>query len=124
MKFTKKALNNLKKMEGYNDRLTKRIINDLLSTGLSTSELKDHMRDIINYGCSSGCVGSLIYYSDTVRFFNCYKKEILTFIKKFGFNIDNIYKGQKTFSKEEKNYLTWLSYEEIVYIIATEYFEL
>ena len=47
MKFTKKALNNLKNMEGYNDRLTKRVINDLLGTGLSTEELKDH----INYKC-------------------------------------------------------------------------
>ena len=46
-KFSKKALNELKKTEEFNDRLSKRVINDLLSTGLSTLELKDHI-NILN----------------------------------------------------------------------------
>ena len=47
MKFTKKALKELKTMEGFNDRLSRKVINDLLSTGLSTSELKDQINYII-----------------------------------------------------------------------------
>ena len=46
MKFTKKALNELKRSEEFNSRVEKRVINDLLNTGLTTEELKDHIKDI------------------------------------------------------------------------------
>ena len=138
-KFSKKSLNELKNMEGFNDRLSKRVINDLLKTGLSTEELKDHINYIIEQGCVSGCVSSLIYYSDTVKFFNCYRKEILKLFKEF--ICDNnlyenskelrtkiydtvIYENQKKFTTEEKNNLTWFAYENTVYRIAVEYSEL
>ena len=138
-KFTKKSLKGLKNMEGFNDRLSKRVINDLLATGLSTEELKGYISNIIEQGCISGCVSSLIYYSDTVKFFNCYRKEILKLFKEF--ICDNnlyenseglyikiydtvIYKNQKKFTTEEKNSLTWFAYEEVVYRIAVEYSEL
>ena len=138
-KFTKKALNELKKTEEFNDRLSKRVINDLLATGLSTEELKGYIGNIIEQGCISGCVSSLIYYSDTVKFFNCYRKEILKLFKEFICDnnlYDNskelstkiydtvIYENQKKFTAEEKNNLTWFAYENTVYRIAVEYSEL
>lgn len=140
MKFTKKALKELKNMEGFNDRLSKRVINDLLSNNYTTKELKDYIRDIVNCGCVSGCVSSLIYYSDTVRFFNCYKEEIIKLFKELIYNTDNlyednkglytkiydttIYENQKKFTIEEKNNLAWFAYEDIIYRIGIEYFEL
>src|SRR5574344_1208396 len=122
MKFTKKALKELKTMEGFNDRLSKRVINDLLSTGLSTSQLKDHINYIIKYGCYMKNINALNYYMDTIRFFNCYKKEILNLAKELDFNIDN--NSQKRFTKEEKKDLSWFAYKEIINRIAIKYSEL
>ena len=122
MKFTKKALKELKTMEGFNDRLSKKVINDLLSTGLSTLELKDHINYIIKYGCYMKNINALNYYMDTIRFFNCYKKEILNLAKELDFNIDN--NSQKRFTKEEKKDLSWFAYKEITNRIAIKYSEL
>ena len=83
VKFTKKALNSLKKEKEFSDRLSRRVINDLLSNAYTTSDLKYHMEDIAEFGCSGGNVMSLIYYSETERFFNNYRKEILNLFKKF-----------------------------------------
>ena len=118
-KFSKKALNELKKTEEFNDRLSRRIINDLLSTGLSTLELKDHINYIIKYGCYMKNINALNYYMDTIRFFNCYKKEILNLAKELDFNIDN--NSQKRFTKEEKKDLSWFAYKEITNRIAIKY---
>lgn len=121
-KFSKKALNELKKTEEFNDRLSKRVINDLLSTGLSTLELKDHINYIIKYGCYMKNINALNYYMDTIRFFNCYKEEILNLAKELDFNIDN--NSQKRFTKEEKKDLSWFAYKEITNRIAIKYSEL
>ena len=122
MKFTKKALKELKTMEGFNDRLSRKVINDLLSTGLSTLELKDHINYIIKYGCYMKNINALNYYMDTIRFFNCYKEEILNLVKELDFNIDN--NSQKRFTKEEKKDLSWFAYKEITNRIAIKYSEL
>ena len=125
-KFTKKALNELKKVDQFNTRLEKRVINDLLNTKLSTTELKDHIIDITKYGCISGIVSSLVYYSDTVRFFNCYRQEILTMLTDPDKNIyfvDTYWIDHTKYSVPEKNSLSWLVYENIVCRIA-EYFNL
>ena len=122
MKFTKKALKELKTMEGFDDRLSRKVINDLLSTGLSTLELKDHINYIIKYGCYMKNINALNYYMDTIRFFNCYKKEILNLAKELDFNIDN--NSQKRFTKEEKKDLSWFAYKEITNRIAIKYSEL
>ena len=121
-KFSKKALNELKKTEEFNDRLSKRVINDLLATGLSTLELKDHINYIIKYGCYMKNINALNYYMDTIRFFNCYKEEILNLAKELDFNIDN--NSQKRFTKEEKKDLSWFAYKEITNKIAIKYSEL
>ena len=121
-KFSKKALNELKKTEEFNDRLSRKVINDLLSTGLSTLELKDHINYIIKYGCYMKNINALNYYMDTIRFFNCYKEEILNLAKELDFNIDN--NSQKRFTKEEKKDLSWFAYRKITNRIAIKYSEL
>ena len=141
VKFTKKALNSLKKEKEFSDRLSRRVINDLLSNAYTTSDLKYHMEDIAEFGCSGGNVMSLIYYSETERFFNCYRKEIINLFKEFiHYNTENIhediqgvyaiiydsviYEDQKKFTTQEKNDLTWFAYEEIVRRITQDYFKL
>ena len=125
-KFTKKALRGLKKDKDFNNRVEKRVINDLLNTGLSTEELKDHIKDIVQCGCVSGIVPSLIYYSDTCKFFNCYRQEILSMIQNPDKNIysDCTYLlGYKKYNIAQKNDLSWFAYDNIVIRIAL-YFNL
>ena len=141
VKFTRKALNSLKKEDGYNDRLSRRVINDLLSNAYTTSDLKDHMEEIVEFGCSGGNVMSLIYYSETERFFNCYRKEIINLFREFIYYNTEIlheddqgvyaiiydtviYEDQKRFTTEEKNNLAWFAYEETVRRITQDYFKL
>ena len=120
-KFTKKALNELKRDKDFNKRVERKVINDLLNTGLSTEELKDHIKDIVQCGCISGIVLSLIYYSDTTRFFNCYRQEILTMLTDPDKNIYSEYTyllDQKKYSVSEKNDLSWFAYDNTVIRIA------
>ena len=141
VKFTKKALNSLKKEKEFSDRLSTRVINDLLSNAYTTSDLKDHMEEIVEFGCSGGNVMSLIYYSETERFFNCYRKEIINLFREFIYYNTEIlheddqgvyaiiydsviYEDQKKFTTEEKNSLAWFAYEEIVRRITQDYFKL
>ena len=120
-KFTKKALKELKKVNHFNTKLEKRVINDLLNTGLSTEELKDHIKDIVQCGCISGIVPSLVYYSDTTKFFNYYRKEILSMLQDPYKNIYSEYTSlldQKKYSILEKNNLSWFAYDNTVIRIA------
>ena len=120
-KFSKKALNELKKDKNFNSRVERKVINDLISTGLTTEELKDHIEDIVQCGCISGIVPSLIYYSDTVRFFNCYRQEILTMLKDPDKNIYSEYTyllNDKKYSISQKNDLSWFAYDNTVIRIA------
>ena len=121
MKFTKKALNELKRDKDFNNRVERKVINDLLNTGLTTEELKDHIKDIVQCGCISGIVSSLVYYSDTTRFFNCYRQEILTMLTDPDKNIYSEYTyllDQKKYSVSEKNDLSWFAYDNTVIRIA------
>ena len=120
-KFSKKALNELKKTEEFNSRVERKVINDLINTGLTTEELKDHIKDIVQCGCISGIVPSLIYYSDTVRFFNCYRKEILSMVQDPDKNIYSEYTyllNDKKYSASQKNDLAWFAYDNTVIRIA------
>ena len=120
-KFTKKALMELKKDKDFNNRVEKKVINDLINTGLSTEELKDHIKDIVQCGGMSGIVPSLVYYSDTTRFFNCYRQEILTMLTDPDKNIYSEYThllDQKKYSVSEKNSLSWFAYDNTVIRIA------
>ena len=121
MKFTKKALNELKRSEEFNSRVERKVINSLLATKLSTEELKDHIKDILQYGCISGTVNDMIYYSDTIKFFNCYRKEILAMLQDPDKNIYSEYTyllDHKKYSVSEKNDLSWFAYDNTVIRIA------
>ena len=121
MKFTKKALNELKRSEEFNSRVERKVINSLLATKLSAEELKDHIKDILQYGCISGTVNDMIYYNDTIKFFNCYRKEILSMLQDPDKNIYSEYThllDHKKYSISEKNDLSWFAYDNTVIRIA------
>ena len=76
-KFTKKGLNELKKEKEFNTKVERRIINDILNTGLTTPELKNYIKTILKYDE----IYRLIDNEDMVKFFDNYRTEILTILK-------------------------------------------
>lgn len=103
----------LNELEGANN-LKKYVINDILEYCDNDNEyILNYIKDVVNHGCVSGIVSSLIYYSDTEKFFNDYANEILEMLEKYGIN--NI--------KLNKNNLSWFAYEKIcndLYFLISE----
>ena len=74
MKLTLANVKDLKR--GCNNKLTQRVCNYVISRWSDYDDKKHIFTDVLNYGCQSGVVGELIYYSDTTRFYKQYKDEI------------------------------------------------
>jgi hypothetical protein len=70
MKITDEQLNGLRDDSGLKDAVIDWLLNE-------DSEYRDGMlEDLLQYGCQSGMVSGLIYYSDTVDFYNEHKEDI------------------------------------------------
>ena len=122
-KFTKKGLNELKKEKEFNTKIERRIINDILNTGLNTSELKNYIKTILKYDE----IYRLIDNEDMVKFFDNYRTEILTMLKnpdKIVYYYDpTFWLDHNRYTDAEKNNLVWFIYQNIIYRIA-DYFSL
>ena len=71
------------------------------------------LEDVLQYGCSSGMIGELIYYSDTQNFFIKHMEEI--------FDIYNEVKENLSINFEvNANNLSWLAFEYVVNEIYNE----
>jgi hypothetical protein len=78
--------------------------------------------DDLNYsGCQSGMVGSLIYYSDTVKFYDTYEEEIWGLLSEEADNqgvnifeyLSNLNGADSVGSNDQfKNLLAWWAFEE------------
>ena len=74
MKLTLQSIKDIK--ANTNNKLIKSVCNYVINEWQDYSDKKNIFTDVLNYGCQSGIVGSLIYYSDTVAFYKRYKEEI------------------------------------------------
>lgn len=72
----KLLLKNVKKLKVDATPLKKRVCNYVIEEWGNYDDKKNIFTDVLNYGCQSGMVGFLIWYSDTVRFYKQYKQEI------------------------------------------------
>ena len=71
------TLSNIKKIRGEtSNRLTKRVCSYVIDEWHNYDDKTDIFKDVLHYGCQSGTVGFLIYYSDTVAFYKRYREEI------------------------------------------------
>ena len=64
--------------------------------------------DLLNHGCISGMVSSLIYYSDTEKFFDKYYEEIIWLKSEYEESIGQPLKLDFNL----KNTLSWFAFEE------------
>lgn len=84
------------------------------------------MKDLIYGGCASGLISELIYYKDTVKFYECYRKEINALVSTLIENCDlklSELKGWDILdpliqNDYNKNLLAWLAFEELARLIA------
>lgn len=73
----KLTLQNVKRVKQESDnKLTRHVCNYVIGEWGNYDDKTNIFRDVLNYGCQSGVVGELIYYSDTVAFYKRYKTEI------------------------------------------------
>lgn len=83
--------------------------------------------DLMRGGCTSGFVSELIYYSDTVKFYNDYENDIWDLLDEkateYGQNILGFIaslKGSNDVGSNDqfKNLLVWFAFEETAFEIA------
>lgn len=89
------------------------VINDILEYD-TNEEIKDYISDVLQYGCQSGIVTSLIYTSDTKNFVKTYLDECLEIL-------DNVIQeiGKPAFTIDS-NSIAWLGYEETLKNLVME----
>ena len=83
-------------------------------------EIKGFIGDLLNHGCSSGMISSLIYYTDTNAFFDRNEAEIEDLIsesmKNLGIETRPLFieslNGSAENIEQEKNLLSWFAFEE------------
>ena len=92
------------------------IIVDMLSENATNEEVIGTIEDITTYGCVSGTVPALTYYSDTEAFFDRHSEEIFELIESMA-EEGVIDKNRLELSK---NNLAWTAFELIAWEIRDE----
>lgn len=91
--------------------------------------LKEVIEDVNQYGCQSGYIREMIWFSDTTKFFNTHREEIAELIEtindEIGTNIltelkDFIQEDPLCFEPHNKNLLAWFAFEEVTREIGIE----
>ena len=77
-------LNVLETMETETTGVKNDVINYLLDNSDNSEDLQTHLEDINNYGCESGQVNHLIYYTDTVAYYEEHENEIMEMLEELG----------------------------------------
>ena len=120
----KLTLANIKELKRNSDSLLlKRVYNYVIDRWSDYDDKKGIFTDVLHYGCQSGIVGELIYYTDTVRFYKQYRQEINTLLYDI-MNGTGLYSPTELFGdkwdKEDplaqdicnQNLLAWFGFEE------------
>ena len=101
--------------EGLKREVAEIIVN-MLSVDADNEEVMGTVEDITTYGCVSGTVPALTYYSDTEAFFDRHSEEIFELIE------DAAEEGiiDKKQIELSKNSLAWTAFELIAWEIRDE----
>lgn len=112
------------------DTLKAEVIEEALDSGNNDSEIKTFFEDLLSHGCVSGMIGKLIYYKDTVEFYDKYEDEIENLLEemrgdygyKNRFEMIGSLNGAENVGNtmQEKNLLSWFAFEETARQLANE----
>ena len=129
-------LTNIKKIKSNTEnKLTKRVCNYVINEWNDYTDKKCIFTDVLNYGCQSGMVAELVYYSQTTAFYKRYRDEINSLLYEFQsstgiYNLKNLF--GKRWDEEDpliiedynQNLLAWFGFEETLRNIGYEFEEL
>jgi len=85
-------------------------------------DVTSFLEDVTQYGCVSGMVGALIYYTDTLKWYKKFKADINQLIKdetdSYGENVLTMLNGWDDsdpliFDTPNQNLLAWYSFETV-----------
>jgi hypothetical protein len=117
MKY-KKVLEELKEENSLKGVVAEILLNEVSDHDNDT--IKGFIEDLLNHGCVSGMVGALIYYDDSIKFYDDNEeliedlvqeqKESLGYSKRSEF-ISSL-NGSAEDITQEKNLLSWFAFEE------------
>lgn len=96
--------------------LEKYVAQDLLDLG-ADSEILAHVSHVMQYGCVSGSVSSLIYYNDTKAFYVKYMDDIHELYEDTTESIGE----PLTIGTPISNWFAWFGYEETMRKLADEF---
>lgn len=122
-------IKNIKKDLDNTTGLKRYCLNYILENYETDEDLKVFISDLLTHGCVSGMISELIYYEDTNKFFDKYENEIEDLISE---NMENLgietrplfiesLNGSAENISQEKNLLSWFSFEETIRQINEEY---
>ena len=77
-------LNVLKTMETETTGVKNDVINFLLAQAQDNEDAQGILENIVTHGCQSGMVNHLIYYTDTVAYFEEHESEIMEILEMHG----------------------------------------
>ena len=133
MKLTKTNITNLKK--ATSSGLEKNVLEYIINRWNDYDNKTAIFTDVLYYGCQSGVVDYLIYYSDTIAYYEEHKEEICGLLYDtlvncglkcpfdlFGDKWDN--SDPLALDMENKNLLAWFGFEETMRNIAYNFEEL
>jgi len=114
--------------------LIKRACSYVIDRWHDYSDKKHIFTDVLKYGCQSGTVGFLIYYHDTVRFYEKYKTDINELLYELfgscGTNDPKKVFGERWDEEDplaqdvyNKNLLAWFGFEEALRIVGNKFEE-
>ena len=123
-----------KKLQGLlgENQLKDKVLNDLINQcdNGNNKDTFNWISDILTHGCVSGMIPDLVYYTDTVAFYEKYVEEIWDLLEdsrqSLGYkNIMEVifnFGGADDVGSDDqfKNLLAWFAYEETTHKIADE----
>lgn len=126
--LTTKNLQKLAK-DSLSDSLEKYCIDYLLDNFYTPEERVVFLKDLFNHGCISGMVSGLIYYSDTVAFFNQYEGDIEDLITEYADSqvisftecLSTIIQTTTVGFEGLKNNCAWFGFEQTMKNIASNF---
>ena len=102
---------------------------DIILNNIEEGYIVEFFEDLMNNGCVSGMIGELIYYKDTLSFYNRHKDEINEMLSELlgacGFSCPSELFGEKwdendplVLETNNQNLLAWFAFEETARTIA------
>ena len=131
----KLTLANVRSLKKDASPLYKRVCNYVIDEWGNYDDKKNIFTDVLSYGCQSGMVGFLIWYSDTTAFYKKYIEEINTLL----YNVQSstgLYCMKDLFGKKwdeedplgnsdfNMNLLAWFGFEETLRKIGYKFEQL